>query len=100
MRDEVVARYQKLNLSTYGSGLNANSAAKFGPGDRIENVDMSYPTEPVAEFLVYASMYDRAVAPSAGSHWRDHAKRRRDLCGRKGELDGISPCLRRVLVGK
>ncbi len=61
LRDEVVARYQKLNLPAYWSGINADLTAQFDSGGQIEKVGMNDPSDPVARFLRYGAMYDRGL---------------------------------------
>ena len=52
LRDEVVARYQKLNLPTYWVGINPALEAGAGASVRI-----SYPRDYVKQQLAYAAMY-------------------------------------------
>lgn len=61
LRDQVVTRYQKLNLPTYWAGINSLLSAQFGPGGKIQAVHLSYPRSVVQQYLVYASMYDRSL---------------------------------------
>jgi dipeptidyl-peptidase-3 len=61
LRDQVVTRYQKLNLPTYWAGINSLLSAQFGPGGKIQSVHLSYPRSAVQQYLVYASMYDRSL---------------------------------------
>ncbi|HVW83361.1 MAG TPA: hypothetical protein VHB50_01725 [Bryobacteraceae bacterium] len=57
LRDEVVARYQKLNLPTYFAGVNADLAARFDQRGNITKVEMSYPRDEVKQQLSYSAMY-------------------------------------------
>src|SRR4029077_18187003 len=59
LRDQVMARYRKLNLPTYWAGINAEVTATFGKNSQIEKVDISYPGEPVRQYLRYGAMYDK-----------------------------------------
>jgi dipeptidyl-peptidase-3 len=65
LRDEVLARYQKLNLPTYFAGVNARLTAKFDGKGEIERVDISYLDNPVAQYLAYGAMYDKGLAVTA-----------------------------------
>ncbi len=51
LRDQVVARYQKLNLPGYWCGVNADLQSVGG------KVSMSYPHDFVTQQLGYAAMY-------------------------------------------
>jgi len=57
LRDQVVARYSKLNLPTYWCGVNANLSAKIDPAGNLLGVQMSYPRDVVKQQLGYAAMY-------------------------------------------
>jgi dipeptidyl-peptidase III len=61
LRDEVVARYKKLNLPTDWAGINSELTAEFGANGEVEKVEMSYPRDPVRQYLRYAAMYDRGL---------------------------------------
>jgi len=61
LRDEVVARYQKLDLPTNWAGLNADLTARFGKNGEIENVEIRYPDDPASQYLRYAEMYDQGL---------------------------------------
>ena len=66
LRDQVLARYRKLNLPTYWAGINAEVNATFGKNGQIEKVEISYPRDPVRQYLKYGAMYDKGLlgAPS------------------------------------
>ena len=51
LRDQVVARYQKLNLPSYWCGVNADLASSGG------KITLSYPRDFVSQQMRYASMY-------------------------------------------
>lgn len=57
LRDQVVARYRKLNLPTYWAGINPALAAKFGPTGEVTAADIAYPRDYVKQQLGYAAMY-------------------------------------------
>jgi dipeptidyl-peptidase III len=58
LRDQVLARYQKLNLPTYFAGVNARLTATFSNRGEMDKVEISYPGDPVAQYLSYGAMYD------------------------------------------
>ena len=74
LRDQVLARYQKLNLPTYFAGMNARLTAKFDAKGEIEKVEISYLDDPVAQYLAYGAMYDEnlkaSVALTGATHGR------------------------------
>jgi dipeptidyl-peptidase-3 len=57
LRDEVVERYQKLNLPTYWAGINSDLTAEFDKQGNISKVDISYPRDFVKQQLGYSAMY-------------------------------------------
>ncbi len=57
VRDEVVARYKKLNLPVYWTGINAELTPTFGPHGEVTDVTISYPRDFVKQQLRYAAMY-------------------------------------------
>jgi dipeptidyl-peptidase-3 len=69
LRDQVVARYKKLNLPTYFAGVYSMLTATGS--DASVKVQMTYPSDPVTQYLFYASMYDDGLkqAVSAGPKW-------------------------------
>jgi dipeptidyl-peptidase-3 len=67
LRDQIVARYQKLGLPTYWAGINSLLSEQSGPDGKIEAVQLSYPRTVAEQYLAYASMYDRSLAAPAHS---------------------------------
>jgi dipeptidyl-peptidase-3 len=57
LRDQVVARYQKLNVPAYWCGINADLTAKFDASGKVASVTLSYPRDFVKQQLSYAAMY-------------------------------------------
>jgi dipeptidyl-peptidase III len=57
IRDQVVARYQKLNLPTYWAGVNPELKASFDARGKVSNVEISYPRDYVKQQLGYSAMY-------------------------------------------
>ena len=62
LRDEVVARYQKLNLPSYFGGMNAHLTATFAKDGKIEKVEIHYLQDPVEQYVGYGAMYDAGLA--------------------------------------
>jgi len=62
LRDQVLARYQKLNLPTYFAGINAHLTASFGKNREVEKVEIHYWDDPAAQYLDYGAMYDEGLA--------------------------------------
>jgi dipeptidyl-peptidase-3 len=61
LRDEVLARYQKLNLPTYFAGVNARLKAVFGKDGEIEKIEIGDYGDPTEQYLDYAGMYDAGL---------------------------------------
>ncbi|MBS1856146.1 MAG: peptidase M49 [Acidobacteria bacterium] len=57
LRDQVVARYAKLDIPSYWAGINADLTAKFDAAGRVTAVAVSYPRDYVKQQLGYAAMY-------------------------------------------
>jgi dipeptidyl-peptidase-3 len=57
LRDEVVARYARLNVPTYWAGINADLSAKLDGAGKVTAVSLSYPRDFVKQQLGYAAMY-------------------------------------------
>ncbi|MGA2714695.1 MAG: peptidase M49 [Bryobacteraceae bacterium] len=57
LRDQVVARYQKLNLPTYWTGINSDLTAQFDAAGNVTKVDIEYPRDYVKQQLRYSAMY-------------------------------------------
>ena len=61
LRDQVLARYRKLNLPTYFAGINAHVTASFGKNREVEKVEIHYWDNPAAQYLDYGAMYDEGL---------------------------------------
>jgi dipeptidyl-peptidase-3 len=61
LRDQVVARYKKLNLPSYWAGVYPE-LDQTGAGG-AEQVTLNYPADVVRQYLLYARMYDANLAP-------------------------------------
>jgi len=57
LRDQVVARYAKLDIPSYWAGVNADLTAKLDAGGKVTSVSVSYPRDYVKQQLGYAAMY-------------------------------------------
>jgi dipeptidyl-peptidase-3 len=57
VRDQVVARYGKLNLPSYWCGINSELSAKFDAAGKVIAVSISYPRDYVKQQLGYAGLY-------------------------------------------
>lgn len=57
LRDQVVARYRKLNVPTYWCGINADLTARFGGDGKVASVSLAYPRDYIRQQLGYAAMY-------------------------------------------
>ena len=62
LRDQVVARYQKLNLPSYWAAVNARLTLAPGPNKNVPVVTIAYPRDAVRQYLEYGAMYDASLA--------------------------------------
>ena len=56
LRDQVVARYKKLNQPTYWAGINPELSGQVVNG-KVQKVEISYPRDYVKQQLGYSRMY-------------------------------------------
>jgi dipeptidyl-peptidase-3 len=56
LRDQIVARYRKLNIPTYWCGINADLAAQRDAAGKVTAVALSYPRDFVKQQLGYAAL--------------------------------------------
>lgn len=59
LRDQVVARYKKLDLPVYWAGINSDLTAQFGADGAINSVQISYPRDFAKQQLEFAAMYGK-----------------------------------------
>jgi dipeptidyl-peptidase-3 len=59
LRDQVVARYSKLDLPVYWAGINAALSAHFDDKGNVTSVDISYPRDFARQQLAFAAMYGK-----------------------------------------
>lgn len=59
LRDQVMARYKKLDLPTYWAGINPQLTATRDAKGKIVKVDISYPGDIVKQQLSYSAMYGK-----------------------------------------
>jgi len=57
LRDQVTARYEKLNVPTYWCGINSDVTAKIDAAGKATAVQLTYPRDFVKQQLSYARMY-------------------------------------------
>jgi dipeptidyl-peptidase-3 len=57
LRDEVVARYARLNIPAYWCGINSELTPAFDSAGKVTAVKIAYPRDYVRQQLGYASMY-------------------------------------------
>jgi len=55
LRDQVVARYNKLGLPTYWCGINPTLTAVLDEGENVKSVTMSYPRDFVQQQMSYSA---------------------------------------------
>jgi dipeptidyl-peptidase III len=67
VRDEVMARYQKLNLPTYFAGVNSRLTARFGKDGQVEKVEIGE-WDVVGQYLDYGAMFDEGLGQSPNHH--------------------------------
>jgi dipeptidyl-peptidase-3 len=59
LRDQVVARYKKLDLPVYWAGINSDLIAHFGANGEVTSVEISYPRDFAKQQLALAAMYGK-----------------------------------------
>jgi len=57
LRDEVLKRYEKLDVPAYWCGINPRLAATFGGNGAVASVTISYPRDLVTQQMEYSGMY-------------------------------------------
>ena len=78
LRDQVVARYNRLNVPTYWCGINADLTAKFDPAGKVTAVAISLS----ARFREAAVELRGDVRSTIARQWL-HGSIRRPRCGRR-----------------
>ena len=66
VRDEVVARFKKLNLPTYWAGVDPELSPVMDGSGKITSAQMSYPRDFMGQRLRYSAMYDPALVTKRG----------------------------------
>jgi dipeptidyl-peptidase-3 len=64
LRDQIVARYKKLNVPTYWAGINAKLTARTTAEGDVQDVEISYPADAAEQYLAYGSMFDKSLLPA------------------------------------
>ena len=59
LRDQVVARYKRLDLPVYWAGINSDLTPHLGGSGEVTSVDISYPRDFTKQQLSYAAMYGK-----------------------------------------
>ena len=67
LRDEIVARYQKLDLPTYYAGINS-ILVPHKAGREITDVEIVYLRDAVRQYLNYGSMWDGGLTTVTAKH--------------------------------
>jgi len=62
LRDQVVARYKRLNIPTYWAGIYSWLDAAFDAKGNVKSVAIEYPHDVARQYLGYAAMYDKGLA--------------------------------------
>lgn len=62
LRDQVVARYQRLNLPSYWAAVNTRLTLGTAAPGGIPRVSISYPRDAVRQYLEYGAMYDTSLS--------------------------------------
>jgi dipeptidyl-peptidase-3 len=68
LRDQILARYQKLQLPNYFAGVNAHLTASLDKKGEVEKVEIHYWQNPVQQYLNYGAMYDQGLRESLAAH--------------------------------
>jgi len=61
LRDQVVARYKRLDLPTYWAGINPTLTAQLDAKGEVASVRIIYTRDSVRQYLDYARMYDPSL---------------------------------------
>ena len=61
LRDQVVARYQKLNVPTYWAGIYSKLTARTIAEGHAQGVEIGYPAGAAEQYLAYGSMFDKSL---------------------------------------
>ena len=78
LRDQVVARYTRLDLPTYWAGINTRLDARVDSSGNATEVRISYPGDAVRQYLDYARMYNPGLAaPPSGPPTPERRRRGR-----------------------
>jgi dipeptidyl-peptidase-3 len=70
VRDEVVARYKRLNLPTYWAGINPELTPAFDRAGRITSVRISYPRNFARQRLSWSAMYQPGLLATTPNNAR------------------------------
>ncbi len=59
LRDQIVARYKRLDIPTYWAGVNTEITATVDARGNVTSAKIAYPSDPVRQYLAYGRMYER-----------------------------------------
>ncbi len=62
LRDQIVARYKRLDIPTYWAGIHPRLSARFDGKGGVGGVEIEYPQDAVRQYLSFAAMYDKGLA--------------------------------------
>jgi dipeptidyl-peptidase-3 len=62
LRDEVISRYQKLDLPAYWAGVYPELTAETGADGKVLKVEISYPRDAARQYLRYGAMFDPGLS--------------------------------------
>ena len=57
LRDQVIARYKKLDIPAYWEGIHAGLTPQLDASGNVKSVAISYPRDYVKQQLGFAEMY-------------------------------------------
>jgi len=77
LRDQVVARYKRLDIPTYWAGINSWLVARFDAKGNVSGMEIEYPKDAVRQYLNYAAMYDKGLERRFAAPGVNPASRRR-----------------------
>ncbi len=70
LRDQIVARYRRLDQPTYRAGIFARLTAQTGPDGSVQAVHLSYPRSVDEQYLNFAAMFFSSMTGSLAAWFR------------------------------
>ncbi len=65
LRDQVMERYNKLNLPSSWAGVYSVLTPQIAKDGQVEKVEISYVSDPIKQYLSYGAMYDKGLQRQA-----------------------------------